>query len=95
MNFDKFKTLLSESLRICKINNFDVKGFEIARSITLIGCLFFRILEIVQFLVQQPGIDLNLTNKDGKSPLSIAQSKGFSEIEELISEKIGKTKKIK
>jgi len=46
-------------------------------------------------LIQQPGIDLNLVDKNGQSAMSIAKAKGFSKIEKLISKELKRKQKEK
>ena len=40
--------------------------------------------EIVRFLLEQPGIDKTLKNKDGKTAFDLAQEKGLAEITNLL-----------
>ena len=41
--------------------------------------------EIVRFLLEQPGIDKTIKNKDGKTAFDLAQEKGFAEIAGLLN----------
>ena len=77
-------------------NGADINATDVNNDTQLHFCLCFydyRFIEIFNYLIEQPGIEVNAINDENKTPLDIAYKKNKVHAIEVLRQKGGKTKK--